>query len=78
MAAISSEDLLEHAMKLPDDKRAKLASELLASLDGPADADVEQAWGAEIKRRIADVESGSVELEDWQQVRKRIGARFEK
>ena len=51
--------------RLEPDARAELAAELLASLDGPADADAEAAWAAEIDRRIEAVEAGSIRLEPW-------------
>jgi len=34
-------------------KRAELAHSLVGSLDGPADADTESAWDAEILRLLA-------------------------
>jgi putative addiction module component (TIGR02574 family) len=52
--------------------RAALAAELLGSLDGPADPDAESAWDVEIERRIAAIETGTIRLEPWEQVRQRI------
>jgi len=64
--------VLADALRLDDDARAALAAELLASLDGPSDADAESAWNAEIERRIAAIEAGTIQLEPWEQVRRRI------
>jgi putative addiction module component (TIGR02574 family) len=64
--------VLADALQLDGEARAALASELLASLDGPADADAEQAWGEEIARRIEAIEAGTVELEPWDEVRHRV------
>jgi putative addiction module component (TIGR02574 family) len=64
--------VLADALRLDDEERAELATELLASLDGPADPDAEAAWDAEIARRIEDIERGSIPLEPWEQVRRRI------
>lgn len=64
--------VLADALQLDEQARAALASELLASLDGPADADAGQAWGEDIARRIAAIEAGTVELEPWDEVRRRI------
>ena len=64
--------VLADALQLDEEARAALASELLASLDGPADADAEQAWSEEIARRIAAIEAGTVELESWDEVRRRV------
>jgi putative addiction module component (TIGR02574 family) len=64
--------VLADALRLDDEARAELAAELLASLDGPADPDAESAWDAEIERRIAAIEAGTIPLESWEQVRRRI------
>jgi len=54
-------EILEaEALKLTPSERASLAQRLLASLD--EDAEIEDAWAAEIERRIADVESGAVQV----------------
>ena len=54
------EILESEALKLTLGERAALAQRLLASLD--EDAEIEDAWAAEIERRIADVESGAVQV----------------
>ena len=64
--------VLADALRLAPEVRAELASELLASLDGPADGDAEAAWNVEIERRIEAIESGEIELEPWEQVKHRI------
>jgi putative addiction module component (TIGR02574 family) len=64
--------VLADALRLDDDARAELAAELLASLDGPTDPNAETAWDAEIERRIAAIEAGTIPLEPWDEVRRRI------
>jgi putative addiction module component (TIGR02574 family) len=64
--------VLADALRLDDEARAALAAELLGSLDGPSDPDAESAWDAEIERRIAAIEAGTIQLESWDQVRQRI------
>ena len=64
--------VLADALRLAPEARAELAAELLASLDGPADADAEAAWNIEIERRIEAIESGEIELEPWEELRHRI------
>ena len=64
--------VLADALRLDDEARAELAAELVASLDGPADVDAESAWDAEIERRIASIEAGTIPLEPWDHVRRRI------
>ena len=66
------ETVLADALRLDLQGRSELVWELLASLDGPEDPDAAFAWAAEIKRRVADLESGSAELESWDDTRRRI------
>jgi putative addiction module component (TIGR02574 family) len=67
-----TEAVLANALRLGPDERAELAAELLASLDGPADSDAEAAWALEIKRRVQGIEDGTIDLEPWQDVKRRI------
>jgi len=60
-------------MKLPPEARAALAGSLLESLDTEVDADAEATWGAEIERRIRDIDAGITKLVPWDEVRRRIG-----
>jgi putative addiction module component (TIGR02574 family) len=48
------------AMQLTTAERALLVERLIASLD--ADPEVEAAWAAEVERRHAEIESGTVVL----------------
>jgi putative addiction module component (TIGR02574 family) len=68
----SAETVLAEALRLDVDARAEVAAELLASLDGPTDPDAEAAWVLEIERRIAAIEAGTVKLEPWTDVKRRI------
>ena len=68
----AAEALLADALRLTPEVRAELAAELLASLDGPADPDAEAAWSAEIERRVDAIEGGTVALEPWEDVKRRI------
>lgn len=70
--------LLQAVLALPAPSRAKLARELLASLDGTTDAGADDAWVAEIDRRAREVEDGAVEIHDWQEVRRRIQSEIER
>ena len=64
--------VLADALRLEPEARAELAAELLASLDGPADADAETAWSDEIDRRIEAIDAGHIQLEPWDAVKHRI------
>jgi putative addiction module component (TIGR02574 family) len=66
------ESILADALELDVEARAEVAAELLASLDGPADPDAEAAWEVEIARRVAAIEAGTIKLEPWEDVKRRI------
>ena len=57
---IQLETLEAEALKLTSGERAAFAQLLLASLD--EDAEIEEAWAVEVERRVADVESGAVQV----------------
>ena len=65
-------ELKQKAAQLPEAERAELALVLIESLDGPADADVEEAWRVEIEHRVAQVERGEVELIPGDEVFERL------
>ena len=66
------EALLEAALKLPEKERARLAAELIASLDAEADAGVDEAWTAEVERRRAAVARGEEKMVPWEQVKAEV------
>ena len=49
--------------------RATLAGFLIETLDPVSEPDVEAAWSEEIKRRVAEIDAGTVELIPWEEVR---------
>lgn len=71
-AMIDSTSVLEQALSLPEHERAKIAARLLESLDEEAQSDVDAAWAAEIERRCAAVDAGTLATTDWKDVRARI------
>jgi putative addiction module component (TIGR02574 family) len=76
MNTVQLESITSAAMTLPERERAKLARDLVASLDGPADISVAEAWDAEICRRINDIESGKAEILDVDEAIARARARI--
>ena len=56
------EELSARAKTLPPEDRARLAEEMLASLDQDHDTADEAAWDREIERRVAEVEAGTARL----------------
>jgi len=56
----SPNEVRNAALSMTAEERAKLAEDLLASLDGPERSEVDAAWADEIERRIDEMESGKV------------------
>ena len=76
MARPTLEKVRSEALSLPESERAELAHSLVVSLDGPADANAESAWDAEILRRLGEIDSGTAELIDREELRRRMRARM--
>jgi putative addiction module component (TIGR02574 family) len=67
---------MEELLRLPAAERADAARELLQSLDGADDPDeLDTAWRDEIATRVAEIEDGSVQLEDGATVMRRLRER---
>lgn len=64
-------ELLAEALQLPLDDRAKMAADLLESLQ-EAEADVDEAWAREIERRVAAARAGELASTDWRTVLDRV------
>jgi putative addiction module component len=67
------ESLLEQALRLPDAERGKLAMQLLRTLEPEEEDEVskeewEAAWSAELDRRVREMDDGSAELLDGDEV----------
>jgi hypothetical protein len=65
----TAQKVLDEALRLKLSDRADLAAQLLASLDGEPDEDVEAAWAEEIKRRAARARSGGDVGRPWLEAR---------
>ena len=75
--ALSAEEIRSAAMTLLLEVRARLAHELLLSLESELDDEsVEDAWEAELDSRVRKVLSGDYEARDWEaslaQIRSRL------
>ncbi|MGH9222712.1 MAG: addiction module protein [Acidimicrobiales bacterium] len=70
-----TETILREALGLPDEERADLAAQLIASLDSPAAEDpatIGTVWAAELERRARRVLSGESPTSGWETVRERV------
>ena len=56
------DELTLKARSLPAEDRARLAEDLLSSLQEDADPAIEAAWDTEIRRRLDEVEAGTAKL----------------
>jgi putative addiction module component (TIGR02574 family) len=70
--ARSARELFDEAMRLDPKERATLMRLLIDTLDAEAEEGAEDAWRAEIERRIADLDSGAVERVPWGELRARL------
>lgn len=61
------EKLLAEALTLPEEDRAELAHDLLASLES-VDDDVDEAWRIEIATRLEEYRAGNAEVLSYDEV----------
>jgi putative addiction module component (TIGR02574 family) len=73
--AWSARELFDEAMRLDPQERATLLRLLIEALDAESDDGVDEAWRVEIERRVAELDSGSVETIPWEEVRARLDRR---
>ena len=73
---MSTDELLAEALRLTRVDRARVAEELLSSLE-ESDEEVATAWATELERRSREVAEGHVQTSSWETVRTEIseGAR---
>lgn len=74
---LSRKDIFEEALHLDESERAALASLLIESLDMEVEEGVEAAWMAEIERRVAELDSGSITTVPWEEVKARLLANLD-
>jgi putative addiction module component (TIGR02574 family) len=64
--------LLDEALALSEDERLELATNLIASVDGPLEAGWDDAWAAELERRAEGAVGRGTPAPEWREVRARI------
>ncbi len=72
MSTPVADEILGNALKQPETDRARIAEALIASLDVPADRDIEIAWQTEIDKRLHEIDSATVKCVPWEEVRDRL------
>lgn len=76
MSTDTLERIRSQIKMLSEPERAKLAHELIKSLDAPFDENVGAAWDSEIMRRISKIETGQASLLTRDEFRKKIKAKI--
>ncbi len=75
--AKTADDLRTEVLALPAQERARIASELLASLDSEAvdETEVDELWSVETQRRAASLVSGDARTLTWDEIEQRFAER---
>ncbi len=68
---MTTEDLLARVLQLPRQERARVAEELLSSLEEPEEQ-VAVAWARELERRSREIAEGKVQTVEWETVRAEV------
>jgi putative addiction module component (TIGR02574 family) len=70
--AKSARELFEDALKLDLEDREMLIRLLIESVQAESDQGVDDAWRVEIERRMAELDSGTVQTIPWEELRARL------
>ena len=66
-------DLLKRALALPADERAALANTLLDTLEISSESvSVQEAWDAEVARRIEELKAGKAVTVPWEELHREL------
>ncbi|HEV8607972.1 MAG TPA: addiction module protein [Tepidisphaeraceae bacterium] len=68
----SKEHVIEAALKLSEEERLEIAERLYESVEEPVDAEADEAWDREIKRRLKLVDEGKAKFLTWEEARRLI------
>ena len=74
---VKAADLPKAALALEESDRASLAGALIESLEARAEPEAVAAWEATIRRRVEELEAGSVIPVGWSEVRERLFRGYE-
>ncbi len=72
-----AENIKKKALKLSSSERARIAHELIVSLDKSVDNILDQEWEAEIQRRVQMIKQGRAKGQPAEEVFAEIEAKFE-
>lgn len=72
---MSTHEIIDAAMSLPPEEKARLAEQLLASLDSREQQQVDEEWAAEVEQRIDDLDAGRIQTIPGEEVFRRLANR---
>jgi putative addiction module component (TIGR02574 family) len=75
--AKAADDLRTEVLALPAQERARIATELLASLDSETvdENEIDELWSAETQRRTAMLDTGDAGTLSWGEIEQRFAER---
>lgn len=73
----AAERIYSEALDLSEDERAAVAEKLLRSLGGDLEADVDEAWLQEARRRLEELHQGDAEARSAESVFQDVRSEFE-
>lgn len=68
----SFNEVLNSALLLDERERALIAEKIILSLDNEIDLQSEKYWQTEIANRVKEIDSGYVNLVEWEEAKKRL------
>lgn len=68
---MSTDELLAQALRLTQVERARVAEELLSSLE-ESDEEIAAAWATELERRSREIAEGHAQTTSWETARSEI------
>ena len=72
----SVRELLDAALELSTQEREELADLLAASLGESPPSTLHPDWGTELRRRVAEIDSGETQPVTWDEAQRQIQAQF--
>jgi putative addiction module component (TIGR02574 family) len=76
--AVIADKVFDEALALPADARVSLVEKLLTSLNLPSATEIDRQWAKEAERRVAQIDSGKVQLIPGEQVFAKIRNKYKR
>lgn len=64
--------IIDEALQMPVEERARLAEQLISSLDSHHDFTIEVEWQKEIQKRISEIRDNKATCLPWEEVRRHL------